>query len=177
MNKRFYQAFTILLWLLLLARPLWAHGGGLLQIATEPAGPFLISVWTSPSRLEAENVAHVTVGVAGEDEAPVLDAAVFVELASVATGEVWTAVATTAQATNKLFYEADMRLPEDGRYTMTIQVENAQGSGAVSFAIEILPEGQTNWYLFAFIGLGLLLSMGMFRLWEKQTAVPPSRKR
>lgn len=178
MNRRsLYQIFSAL-WLLLLATPVAAHGGGILQVASEPTGPYAVSVWTSPARLEAGELAHITVGIAGPDEAPVLGATVLVELISLATGEVITsAAATTAQATNKLFYEADMRLPGDGRYMMTFHIEGAEGSGELSFAIEVLPERETNWVLLALIGVGLVLSMVMFRLWEKQTSGLSPRKR
>ena len=171
------QVVYCLLLCLLFVQTLWAHGGGILQIGSQPAGPFNVSVWTSPTRLEAEETVHITVGVADEAEAPVLDAAVIVELTSLETGEIWTAQATTEQATNKLFYEADMRLGANGRYTMTIQIKNEQGTGETSFALEILPKNKNNWLLWGFIALGLILSMAMFQLWEKQPITIPSRQK
>ena len=172
-----WQVISAMVLSLLITQPVWAHGGGVLQVASEPTGPYLVSVWTSPTRLEADNPIHVTVGVAGQDEAPILDADVLVEIGLPETGERWSAVATTEQSTNKLFYEADMRLREDGRYNMTIQIEGSQGTGSVTFAMEVLPPSQTNWFMLAFIGLGLVLSMSMFRFWEKQSVSTPTRKR
>ena len=172
-----YRVSCITLLLLLMVQSVWSHGGGLLQVASEPTGPYLVSVWTSPTRLEADNPVHVTVGVAGKDEAPILDAAVMVEITFVETGERWSAAATTEQSTNKLFYEADMRLRGNGRYNMTIQIEGPQGIGATTFALEVLPQSQTNWLMLGFIGLGIMLSMLMFRLWEKQPTSAPTRKR
>ena len=171
-----WYAICVLL-LLLVAQPVGAHGGGILQIASQPAGPYIVSVWTSPARLEAGEIAHITVGVAGEDEAPILDAAVLVELASLETEAVWSAAATTEQATNKLFYEADMQLPENGRYTITIHVTGSQGQGDARFAVEILPKRQNNWISVSFIGLGLILSLLMFRFWGKQPTNTPLRKK
>ena len=178
MNRRVLYQLSCVMLLLCLVQPVSAHGGGILQIGSEPAGPFSVSVWTSPTRLEAGELAHVTGGGADGNGEPVLDAAVLVEIVSLETGEVWFTEATTEQATNKLFYEGDLRLPEvDGRYNMTIQIENDQGRGDVTFAIELLPAGETNWLMIAFIGLGLILSMTMFRLWEKQTtsSLPPRK--
>lgn len=177
-SGRWQVAGGTLLLLLLIVQPLRAHGGGILQVGSQAAGPYSVSVWTSPARLEAGELVHVTVGVADADEAPVLDAAVLVEVASPTTDEVWSAAATTEQATNKLFYEADMRLPEvDGRYNMTIRVDGPPGSGDLTFAIEVLPVSQTNWLMIGFIGLGLILSAAMFRLWEKQPVSTPVRRR
>ena len=178
MNKLALCGMAFGLWFMFwVVQPVRAHGGGLLQIASEPTGPFFVSVWTSPTRLEAENIAHITVGVAGKDESPILDASVLVQLTSLETGEVWAAAATTEQATNKLFYETDMRLGADGRYNMTVEVEGTEGVGEVSFALEILPKGNNNWFLLGFIGLGLILSMIMFRIWEKRPLETPSRKK
>jgi len=174
-----WHALPILLLLLLLepARPLQAHGGGLLQVAAEPAGPYKVSVWTSPTRLEAGSPGHITVGVAGEADAPVLDAKVLVQIKSGERGEIMTVPATTAQSTNKLFYEADMILPEIGRYLMTVQINGSQGSGEVTFSIEVQPVANTNWFLLGFIVLGLAISLFLFHLWEKQPATPVPRRR
>ena len=174
---RWQVASGLLALLFLMAQPLWAHGGGILQIASQPAGPYKVSVWTSPTRLEAGELAHITVGVAGEDEEPVLDAAVLIEISSPETDELWSTEATTAQSTNKLFYEGDLRLGEDGRYDITIQIERKQGQGTVRFAIDVLPKSETNWLMVGFIGLGLVLSILMFRFWEKQPTTTPSRQR
>ena len=173
------HAVPVLLLLLLLgpARSLRAHGGGLLQVAAEPAGPYKVSVWTSPTRLEAGSPGHITVSVAGEADAPVLDAKVLVQIISGETGEIMSVPATTAQSTNKLFYEADMILPEIGRYPMTIQINGSQGSGEVTFLIEVQPVANTNWFLLGFIVLGLAISLFLFRLWEKQPAAPVPRRR
>ena len=167
----------IILVLLFIAQTAWAHGGGILQISSQPAGPYRVSVWTSPAQLETGELAHVTIGLADTDEAPVLDATIIVELISLETGQVWTAPATTEQATNKLFYEADMTLPEDGRYTLSIQIDGEQGSGIISFTMTILPPEQTNWLIISLISLGIILPLVMFRLWNKQSASPPVRQR
>jgi len=173
------HALPILLLLVLCwpARLLRAHGGGLLQVAAEPAGPYKVSAWTSPTRLEAGRPGHVTVSVAGEADAPVLDAEVLVQIESGEGDEIMSVPATTAQSANKLFYEADMILPEIGRYWMTIRINGWQGSGEVTFPIEVRPVASTNWFLLGFIVLGLVISLFLFRLWEKQPAAPVPRRR
>lgn len=179
-NHVIFRVWPILLSLLLSgsAQPLLAHGGGLLQVAAEPVGPYKISVWTSPTRLEAGGPGHITVGVAGEADAPVLDAVVVVQMKLVETGEIVTTTpATTAQSTNKLFYEADIILPEIGSYDIIVQLDGSQGRGEVTFPIEVQPVGHTNWFLLGFIVLGLAISMFLFRLWEKQSTSPIPRQR
>lgn len=173
------HALAILLLLLLCwpARLLRAHGGGLLQVAAEPAGPYKVSAWTSPTRLEASSPGHVTVSVAGEADAPVLDAEVLVQIESGEGGEIMSVPATRAQSANKLFYEADMILPEIGCYWMTIRINGWQGSGEVAFPIEVQPVASTNWFLLGFIVLGLAISLFLFRLWEKQPTAPVPRRR
>ena len=47
---------------LLLAARLAAHGMGKPQVLNEPAGPYLVSVWTDPDPLRADET-HVVVGV------------------------------------------------------------------------------------------------------------------
>ena len=179
MNRQIIlRALPILLYLCLLwpGQLLWAHGGGVLQIAAEPAGPYKVSVWLSPTRPEAGKPGHITVGLAGEADAPVLDAKVLLQLNSLETGELLSsATATTAQSTNKLFYEADMTLPEIGRYSMNVQISGPQGSGEVAFPIEVYPISNTNWFLLGFIILGLAISIFFFRLWEKQSPAPTPR--
>jgi hypothetical protein len=180
MNKQTKPSSLFILLMLMLLWPtqaLLAHGGGLLQVSAEPAGPYKVSVWTSPARLEANNSGHITVSVADEADAPVLDAAVLVQLQSLETDEIMSVPATTAQSTNKLFYEADMILPEVGRYSMTIQVNGTEGSGEITFPVEVQPAGNTSWFLVGFIVLGLAISMFLFRMWEKQPAEPVPRRK
>ena len=180
MSKQTLLVLPIFLCLVLLSpvSSLQAHGGGLLRVASEPVGPYKVSVWTSPTRLESGNPGHITVSVGDEADAPILDANVLVQMYSAETGElVSSGLATTAQSTNKLFYESDMILPEIGRYTISVQISGPQGNGTVTFPLEVLPAGNTNWFLLGFIVLGLAISMFLFRLWEKQSAasVPPQR--
>jgi hypothetical protein len=115
--------------------------------------------------------------VAGEADAPVLDAEVLVQIGSGEGDEIMSVPATRAQSANKLFYEADMILPEIGRYWMTIRINGWQGSGEVAFPIEVRPVASTNWFLLGFIVLGLVISLFLFRLWEKQPAAPVPRRR
>jgi len=159
--------------------PVDAHGGGVLQAANEPAGPYKVSVWTSPSPFENGRPVHITIGIAGgtEDE-PVLDATVQVIATSRNTNQTISAKATTEQSTNKLFYEADFTLPEQGIYDIQIQVVGAAGEGAIVFEVEALPPGNSSGWMLGFIGLGIVMSFILFRLWEGQTAVtnPPKNR-
>ena len=75
------KVFLLLAMMLLIPQIVFAHGGGELQITSEPVGPHLVSVWTNPPRARAGEVVHVTVGVAEQgDQSFVLDAEVLVEV-------------------------------------------------------------------------------------------------
>jgi hypothetical protein len=92
----------------------------------------------------------------------VLDATVLVQAESVGqAGEQLVAPATRDNSVNKLFYEADLTLPAEGRWQVDIQVSGAAGAGNATFDIEALPPTAFNtlvgfgWPLWA--GLGLIL--------------------
>ena len=177
--RKLFSTLIIIVILLIWVLPVQAHGGGVLQVANEPAGPYKVSVWTSPSPVENGRPIHITIGVAGgsEDE-PILDAEVSVQAASRDTNQTIAATATTEQATNKLFYEADFTLPEQGIYDIQVQVAGTEGEGVVVFEVEALPPGNNSWWMMGFIGLGIVMSFVLFRLWEGQTAVTnPSKNR
>lgn len=171
-------------WLLLLLLPAvaWAHGGGDLQVAAEPAGPFAVSVWTNPPTALTNETVHLTVGVAQQgDGAPVLDAVVQVTVLakSEATTAVLTVPATTEQSTNKLFYETDFVLPDSGTYTVVVAVRQAAGEGEVAFDLVVRP-ASNRWYGWLAAGVVALLAawaigQGVLAKGEAATAVNPAR--
>jgi alkanesulfonate monooxygenase SsuD/methylene tetrahydromethanopterin reductase-like flavin-dependent oxidoreductase (luciferase family) len=62
-------------------------------------------------------------------------------------------------------------------------VERSGGVGGFifmsrEFEVEVLPQGHTSWWMVGFIGLGIIMSFVLFRVWEGQTAVTnPAKNR
>jgi hypothetical protein len=137
--------------LLSLAPAAGAHGGGTPQLVNEPAGPYWLSVWTSPDPALVDEPLHLTIGVAepgtaGEAGAPVLGAAVDLTLSPPpGTGSPVTAAATGAA--NRLLYDVDVTLPEPGLWTVEIGVEGPEGSSRASFDLEVAEASGPNWLL------------------------------
>lgn len=168
MRKLIYLLLPLLI--LGVPDPLFAHGGGTLQITNAPIGNCLISVWSAPPSPRVGTPLHITVGAAeaGSGE-PVLDATVQIVVLSASGGEQMAAArATTEQSVNKLFYEADLPALAAGTYQFEVTT-NCQGAeGVVSFEWEIRPS--SNPLLITVpIGLGLLVLVGLvFRFWKKR---------
>lgn len=177
----------VLLALLLCLRPfsnILAHGGGELKVGNVPVGSYLVSVWVNPPTVQAGQVIHVTVGIADESSgAPVLDAAVDVLIVDKAGVPVATAVATTEQSINRLFYEADLATLPTGTYEMQVDVTGTAGAGDVAFALDVVPRTIWPWIGGALAGL---VVMGLVvRSWRRGasqqvgrggTAVPRKRR-
>jgi hypothetical protein len=154
-----------------------AHGGGTPQLANAKIGPYRISVWTEPAPLRVGE-AHFSIAVAEppasdaaqyESGPPVLGATVELQLQPVAgTGQILTAQATHETAVNKLFYEADIDLPAEGLWEVTISVAGADGSGSVSFEIEVLPSSNSGWMVFGGIGLAVLVTAWGIQWYRKK---------
>lgn len=132
------------LWLLLvaLAFALCAApalgNGGTVQVAGEPAGPYEVSVSTSPSPLVVGPIdVSVLVQQAGTRDY-VHDARVVVTAEPLgSSGRGVTSEATHEQATNKLFYAAKFELPTEGRWRIRVDVRGAAGAGLVHFEVDV----------------------------------------
>ncbi len=171
------------LWLLALAllavaAPLAAHGGGLIYVAGEPAGPYRVTVWAAPDRIEAGRTLHFTVAIVRpEDNRPVLDGEVWVTVGK--EGEptaVLSGPATTEQSVNKLFYEVDFTAPDEvGRYWVETAVRGDAGSGDVSFVITLEPARGGNLFLFGLAALVVVTAVGLY--WSRRQTQPDSSMR
>jgi hypothetical protein len=155
-----------------------AHGGGALQLANEPAGPYLLTVWTSPPVAQAGRPLHVTVAVTtAESESPVLDAQVLVSLLPLETNNSpLSAPATTAQSVNKLFYETDFTVANIGRYQLTLHVAGMKGEGESAFVIDVRPATNVNWLSLGLIVFGLIVVVALWRSWESQAENRPGSR-
>lgn len=132
--KRSYWFLLFVSWLAL-APAGFAHGGGTPQLVNAPAGAYLISAWSQPDPVRV-GIFHLTIAVAQADTfEPILEAAVSVELLH-SNGQQLMTQATHAQATNKLFYESDLKIDTTGEWAVIIIVN---GSEAVGFPLNVLP--------------------------------------
>lgn len=112
------------------------------------AGPYAVSVWSQP---DPPQVGKLDMGVAVmtlEARNPVLDAEVRLTAEPIDRGETpISVVASRGTGANKLLYNADLELPIEGRWRVTVEVEGKRGSGSAGFALEVEPSGGANWPL------------------------------
>ncbi len=115
--------------------------GGTIQLSNRAAGPYALTVYTSPTPIRT-GTADVSVMVqkAGSDEL-VNDARVVIQVQPAGSDAVQGSYAAThEQATNKLFYAANVPFPSEGRWRVTVRVEAvAAGVGEVSFETDVTP--------------------------------------
>lgn len=142
--NRIGMVLTIALSMMVIVGAAAAHGGGTMQLSSEAAGPYLLTVWTSPEPAR-EGELHLTIGVGTAYSATVLDAHVEVEIANQALGRFLSGVATSEQSANKFLYEVDMELPDLGLYMVTVMVTADAGYGSASFELEVLPANSYEW--------------------------------
>ncbi len=144
----------------------FAHGGGVSQLANEPAGPSRVFVWTQPDPPQVGDF-HLSLALAeppapGADELesgpPIIDATINVELRPLsASAQPVVAEATHKDAANKLFYEADMDFPAPGKWEVVIIVDGPDGPGQTSFELEVESNSGTNWGVIGAVGAILLI--------------------
>ena len=153
----------------------FAHGGGQLRVGPVAAGPYQVSVWTDPITPRTDQDLHVTVAVGdGVNNEPVLGADVVVTIYR--HGEqtpLLTKPALSEDATNRLFYEVDTRLDEEGEYHIVVDVAGPDGSGQVDFLLTMESAVPLFWLfvLLAAGGGGWLIYM-----WQKRPlATKPTR--
>ncbi|MEJ2217821.1 MAG: hypothetical protein P8099_14520 [Gemmatimonadota bacterium] len=127
---------------ILFAAPLLLADGGKVQVSQAPAGPFLVTVFTSPIPLRTGGI---DVSVLLQDratQAPVHDAQVTVTAEPVDhEGQTDTYPATRAQATNKLFLAAEFAIHDAGKWRFTVTARNANGEGTVHFETNVRGPG------------------------------------
>ena len=157
----------------LLAR---AHGIGTPQLLNVPSGPYLLSVWSDPDPLRADE-AHVVVAVLepATREPIVTGVEVTVSMTPLAAGD-GAAVSVTAGAdeTNRLFYAAEFNdRVTAGRWRVGVAVAGQRGAGEeVTFEVDITAARGFNWLWIGAGGLALVVG-----LWLAATMrVGPTRR-
>ena len=161
--RRVFPLFIILL--------LWggqtavfAHGGGEIKIGRAPVGEYKLTVWLNPPQPRAGETVHITVGVLGQNDEAVLDAAVSVQAIDADGNIVIDTAATTEQSVNKLFYETDFVLETAVSHQIITTLHKESTSGDVAFTIDIAEAKPRRNYLW--IGLPALLFIVLIGLWK-----------
>jgi hypothetical protein len=163
-------ASLLLLTVVLLAAPPALANGGTIRVGNQAAGPYEVTVFTSPTPIQTGSVdVSVAVQKAGASEV-VLDAQVAVLVEPVGhEGTARTFPATHEQATNKLFYAANVDLPAAGVWRFTVNVGGSLGAGAVSFEAEASQPGLLGNPALSLTLVPVLL--GIWWLWRRRRRV------
>jgi hypothetical protein len=147
---------TALILMAILAGRVEAHTAGKMQLSAAPAGPYKMTVWTSPEPATLDEL-HVALAVVlAEDASPVLDADVIVQLVPADGSPALKEPATTEDSENKFLYEAIFDPPNPGFYQVDIQVTGSDGdTGDASFELEIVDNSGLNLLYIIPVGLGV----------------------
>jgi hypothetical protein len=140
-----------------------------MQLASAPAGPFLLTVWTGPDPARAGPL-HVSTAVAhAADNTPALQETVTIQVNALADETIrLNKTATTENSANKFLYEADFLLPSAGPYQVTVEVRNQNGEGgSASFDLSVEEGSPFNWTLILLAAVALLSLASV--LWYART--------
>jgi hypothetical protein len=127
-----------------------AHtAGGIARLIRSEIGSYWVYAWTAPEPLRV-GMAHISVAVTqpGSDDRPeeaVADATVRVALLGTESGQRFEVETVPEVRLETVYYEADIRLPTEGRWQTTVSVEGPLGSGSVEFPMDVLPARSQNW--------------------------------
>jgi hypothetical protein len=154
---------VVVLLLLVVAAPLLANGGTV-RVSREVVGPYLVSVFTSPTPLRTGEV-DVSVLVQDTVREAVLDVPVVVEARPVGFEAAPVRhEATRRQATNRLFKAAKFPITEPGDWDLAVRVGGEEG-GEVAFRVALTdPTILDRPYLLAALILLPLLVLGWLLL-------------
>ncbi|HCB48063.1 MAG TPA: hypothetical protein DEP47_00715 [Chloroflexi bacterium] len=148
--------WSILFLIAVLTDPVGAHTAGKMQLSAAPAGPYKMTVWTSPEPATLDELHIALAVVLAEDASPVLDAEVLVQLIPADGSLVLEEPATTEDSENKFLYEAIFEPATPGLYQVDIQVSGTDGAtGNTSFDLEIVDDSGLNLLYLIPVGLGL----------------------
>jgi hypothetical protein len=136
-----------------------AHGIGTPRLLNEPAGPYLLSIWTDPDPLRTDET-HVVVAVTDPaTREPIVEGVeVTVTLTSLADPAVTHTAVAGPDSVNRLLFAAEFTEGlAPGVWTVAVQVAGAQGEApAVTFDVDIEPARGFNWL---WIGVGGLAAI------------------
>jgi len=133
-----------------------AHGIGTPQVLNAPAGPYLLSAWTDPNPLRADET-HVVVAVIDPDtrEMIVSGVEVIVTLTSLADPTVVHRRTAGTDNVNQLLYAAEFNgQVTEGAWRAGVSVIGERGvSDEITFDVEISPARGRRWLWFGIGGM------------------------
>jgi hypothetical protein len=168
-----FAGWLALLFLLVSVQTAAAHTEGKMQLSAQPAGPFKMTVFTSPDPAVIGEIHVAALVFMAEDARPVLDAEVFVQIQpSDGGGSTENSEAVLGDAENKLLYEAMVDVSKPGSYLVTVTIEDSEGqTGDASFELEVSSQGGFNWLLLIPVVIaGILLAIVLFKRARSQSA-------
>lgn len=124
----------VLFGLLLLPAPACGDGG--VVRALEKAGPYRVTVFTSPTPLRAGPIDISVLVQDGATGKPISDSKVILRLSSIDPSTSHTLEATHAAATNKLYQAAQAELTA-GTWSGTAEVSGPAGAGSVPIEFDV----------------------------------------
>lgn len=158
---------------LALPAPVQAHGGGVLRVTNQQAGPYRVFVWTNADPMRV-GLVHVTVALMDpSNERPVMDADVQVRLEPVdgdPSAQPVAAPATHRNALIRTYYEADLRIAQPGRWRTSVAFDKDGRRGDVAFEVQIVPGGGSNWL---WLGTAAVIAVAAF--WAMRPAEDSKR--
>ncbi len=151
-----YQRLTLSLigLLLAVAWPALANGGTILL--AEEVGAYKLTVTGSPDPLRVGvNDISALIGRLS-DQLPLLEAEVIITAEPVDhAGQPQTFSATHNNATNKLYYAANVLFPTPGRWRLTVQVNGPEGPASAAFEVQVEQESALGSLTYPLAGIAI----------------------
>jgi hypothetical protein len=163
---------TYLLLFLLLAstRAAFADGGRLRF--REPAGPFIVTLFTTPDPLSAGQVDFSVAVERPNSQGIVQDADVTFLLQAVGGGGKLMLHASHAAATSQFLQAANFTLPHKGLWRVTVAVRQGKEAGTCSGEVEVLPAYLvTNGIAWEIAVVPLLVLLFFLHQWRKRSTL------
>ena len=105
---------------------------------TKSTGPFSVTVFTTPSPLRAGRVDISLLIQSSDNQPPLLDCIAAVQLRKEGEASM-SSEATHEAAQNKVFYAAQMNIPQSGVWDLDVKITRGDESATVSGAITVAP--------------------------------------
>jgi hypothetical protein len=137
-----------------------AHGIGTPRLLNAAAGPYLLSVWSDPDPLRADET-HIVVAVSDpQTREPIVSGVeVNVSMTSVTEPSQTISVVAGVDNVNQLLYAAEFNDHlSAGRWRVALSVDGERGgSEVVSFEVDVEPARGVNWLWIGVGGMAVLL--------------------
>jgi hypothetical protein len=151
--------------LILLIGPSLAQANGGTILLVEQVGAYELTVTASPYPLAAGVTNDISILVGRQSDSQVVPEAVVILIAEPVDhpGEPQRFAATHANATNKLYYAANVVFSTSGRWKLTVRVEGPEGSVSTAFETQVEPQRPLSFPRFvSFVGLPLIVMVVLF---------------